>query len=501
MGGPGHVPVPASRRAVRGVLDRHAPAHRVGLAARGPRVQLHPHRRHRALQAHAGVRGLLPDGLGRQRPADRAAGAELLRRALRSDDPLRRRLRASRQAGPEEAGADQPAQLHRALQRARGGGREGLRAAVAHARPERRLDPDLHDDRRLRADHEPARVPAQRGPRRGVHAGRSHVVGRDVPDRGGAGRARGPRLPRRLPPGGLPPERRQHDPRRDHASGAHPGRRRADRAPRGRAVPAPVRHHGDLADLRGRGAGDRQHPRRPGEGFGHRALLHVRRPDRCAVVARAPAPQPHRDRPRRPLPARGARVDRERRRARAVHRAGRQDHVLGPRGHRGGAAGQWRPRRRPRAHPAHGQLLREGRQAPRDRVDPAVVHRQRRTRRRPAQRPGQARRRDQLEARLHAEPPDQLDRGAQRRLAREPAALLRHPVPGLVPARRRPPARLRRPDLRRRGHPPGRPCVTDAAGLRRLAARCGRWLHGRSRRARHVGHLVADPAARHGVGA
>ena len=44
---------------------------------------LHPHRLHRPLPADARLRGLLPDGLGRQRPADRAPGAELLRRALR----------------------------------------------------------------------------------------------------------------------------------------------------------------------------------------------------------------------------------------------------------------------------------------------------------------------------------------------------------------------------------------------------------------------------------
>ena len=55
------------------------------LAAHGPRVQLHPHRHRRPLPAHARQAGLLPDGLGRQRPADRAARAELLRRPLRPE--------------------------------------------------------------------------------------------------------------------------------------------------------------------------------------------------------------------------------------------------------------------------------------------------------------------------------------------------------------------------------------------------------------------------------
>ena len=70
-------------------------------------------------------------------------------------------------------------------------GREGLRAAVAHARPERRLVADVHDDRRRVPQRLAARVPAQRRPRRGLPAGRPDAVGRHVPDRRRAGRARG----------------------------------------------------------------------------------------------------------------------------------------------------------------------------------------------------------------------------------------------------------------------------------------------------------------------
>ena len=62
-----------------GLLDRHAAADGVGLAAHRPRVQLHPHRHDRPLPAHARPAGLLPDGVGRQRPAHRAPGRELLR--------------------------------------------------------------------------------------------------------------------------------------------------------------------------------------------------------------------------------------------------------------------------------------------------------------------------------------------------------------------------------------------------------------------------------------
>ena len=46
--------------------------------------------------------GLLPDGLGRQRPADRAARPELLRRALRPEPAVRRGLRAAVPRRPAE---------------------------------------------------------------------------------------------------------------------------------------------------------------------------------------------------------------------------------------------------------------------------------------------------------------------------------------------------------------------------------------------------------------
>ena len=78
-----------------------------------------------------GLRGLLSDGLGRQRPADRAPRAELLRRALRPDAALRPG------ASTSDAGATGPtsrpvvaAQLHRALRAADGRGREGVRGPL-----------------------------------------------------------------------------------------------------------------------------------------------------------------------------------------------------------------------------------------------------------------------------------------------------------------------------------------------------------------------------------
>ena len=77
----------------RGVLDRHAAADRQRVAAHGLDVRVRADRRHRPVPADAGPRGLLSDGMGRQRPPDRASGAEPLRRALRPVVAVRPRLR------------------------------------------------------------------------------------------------------------------------------------------------------------------------------------------------------------------------------------------------------------------------------------------------------------------------------------------------------------------------------------------------------------------------
>ena len=204
----GHLRVRPHPAARERLLDRHPAADRERQPARRARVLLHPHRPDRPLPADARQVRLLPDGLGRQRPADRAPGAELLRRPLRPVAAVRRGLHAAGEAGPEEADPDQPAELHRALRAAGRAGRGGLRAALAHPRPLGRLEAALHDDRRQVADRQPARVPAQLRPRRGLPPGRADAVGRHVPDRGRPGRARGPRVRRRLPPGRVPQARR-----------------------------------------------------------------------------------------------------------------------------------------------------------------------------------------------------------------------------------------------------------------------------------------------------
>ena len=146
-----------------GLQHRHPAADGLRLPARGSRVRLLPGRHDRPLPAHAREERLLPAGLGRQWPAHRAPGAELLRGALRSLAPLRRRLHAPaggrRQQVLEgrEPAAGLTTQLHRALLRAtHRDRREVLRGRLPHARAVRRLESQLSDYQRSLPGHQPA---------------------------------------------------------------------------------------------------------------------------------------------------------------------------------------------------------------------------------------------------------------------------------------------------------------------------------------------------------
>ena len=102
MAGRRHLPLRPDQDPRAGLLDRHAAADGQRHAARRPRLLLHPHRRDRPLPADARPRGLLPDGLGRQRAADRAPGADYLRRPVRPVAALRPRLHPAGEAGPKK---------------------------------------------------------------------------------------------------------------------------------------------------------------------------------------------------------------------------------------------------------------------------------------------------------------------------------------------------------------------------------------------------------------
>ena len=163
------------------------------VAARRPRLQLHPHRHRRPLPAHAGQGGLLPDGVGRQRPAHRAPGPELLRRPVRPDlpyDPDFRPAGRSRASRPSTISRRNFVELCECLTVGRRG---GLRGPLARPRPVGRLGHDLHHHRGPLAPRRPARLPAQPGPGRGLPGRGTRPVGRRLPHRGRPGRARGPR--------------------------------------------------------------------------------------------------------------------------------------------------------------------------------------------------------------------------------------------------------------------------------------------------------------------
>ena len=93
-----------------------------------------------------------------------------------------------------------------------------------------------------------------------------------------------------------------------------------------------------------------------------------------------------------------------------------------------------------------------------------------------------------------------LGGGPERRLADQPPAGVRDPVPGLVPARRRRHGPARPPDPRRRGDAPGRSAGGHATGLRGVPTRPARRFRRRSRRHGHVGHLVPHAADRGRMG-
>ena len=118
-------------------------------------------------------------------------------------------------------------------------------------------------------------------------------------------------------------------PRRDDPPRAGPGGGGAGGPPERRALPGHVRYDGALPRVRRRGAGAGPPRRRAGQGRGHRDGLHLRRPHRRAVVARAGPAGALGGRPGRPAAPRDAGVAGPRAGRDGVRRAGRQDHLLG----------------------------------------------------------------------------------------------------------------------------------------------------------------------------
>ena len=217
-------------------------------------------------------------------------------------------------------------------------------------------------------------------------------MGRRLPDRGRAGRARGPRAARRLPPHRASAATAATRCHRDDPPRADPRVRRARRPPRRRALPAAVRDRRSHAAVRRRGAGRRPPPRRPRQGHRHRHDLHVRRHHRRHLVARAGPAGPRRHRPRRPAAGRRpARPPPTRPPTATTSEPRRQDAVQRRRASSSCSASPATSSasRSPITHPV--KFYEKGDQPLEIVTTPPVVHPQRRPRRGPARRAPRAR--------------------------------------------------------------------------------------------------------------
>ena len=220
----------------RGLLDRHAAADRQRLAARRPRVLVHPHR----------PRSRGSSGCAARRCSIRWAGTTTACRpsaacrtttacaAIRRCPTIRRSRRRTNAGQAADLGV--ASELHRAVHPPDGRGREGVRASLEVARPVGGLVDDLRDHRPARAARVAARVPAPAAARAGLSGRSADAVGRRLQDRGRAGGARGPRAAGRLSPHPVraSPESSPASRRRDRNDPprADPRLRRARRAPR-----------------------------------------------------------------------------------------------------------------------------------------------------------------------------------------------------------------------------------------------------------------------------
>ena len=492
------------------LLDRHSPADGLGLAAHRPRLLVHAHRPHRALPAHARQAASSTPWAGTTTACPPSAGCRTTTAcAATRPSPTTPDFTPPFEGGDGKSvegrrpDADQPAQLHRAVRAAHRRRRAAVRGALAHARPLGRLDPELPHDRRRGAVHLAARVPPQRRARRGLPGARADPVGRHVPHRRRAGRARGPRAARPLPP-----RRASTAPTaassRSRPAGPSSSRRASpsSRTPttsatsRCSARPSRTPVFGVEVPVR------RAPPRPEGQGHGHRDDLHLRRRHRRRLVARARPAEPRDHRLRRPHHRRGPRGDHHRGRPSRVRRARRQDRVLGQAGRRRAAARLGRPARRPQGDHAPREVLREGRPAARDRLDAPVVHPQRRARRAAARAAARARPRDRLAPRLHAGALRELGRAASRATGSSRASASSACRSPCGTRSTRPATPMFDAADRRDARPAaGRPVVGAGTRLRRGAARRARRLHRRARHHGHLGDLVAHPAARRRLGA
>ena len=474
-----------------------------GSAAPGPRVLLHPHRLHRPLPADAGPRGLLPDGLGRQRPQRRAAGPAATGTRCDPSLPYDPDFRPPEKSARRTADPDQPAQLRRAVRRGRrAAGGDLLRPVVRH-RPVGRLEPHLPHDRARGDAGQPAGVPAAAGPGPGVPVRGARPCGTSTSaPRSPRPSSRTARSPAPTTSSGSegPTAGRPVD--RHHPARAAAGVRRRRRPPRRRALPAAVRPHGHHAAVRRGGADRRPRAGRPREGHRHRHDLHVRRHHRRHVVARAAASASApsstatagcgRSRGARPA---GSPSTPSAAQA-GLRRAGRHARSSRP---RPASSSCWPSRATCRARPGPSPTRSSsGRTAPgRSRSSPPTSGSSATRTRTPCW-PG---------ARSWPGGPDFMRVRYENwvnglhgdwNITRQ--RFFGVPFPVWYPIDDEGTVDWLSPILAPAGGPAGRPDGRRPAGLRRVAAQPARRVRRRPRRDGHVGHVVADPADRHRLG-
>ena len=237
--------------------------------------------------------------------------------------------------------------------------------------------------------------------------------------------------------------------------------------------------------------------RRSGKGQRHRDDLHLRRRHRRDVVARAGAAGAG-DHPagRHAGPGVVGRerlgVDRCRSRAALLRRARPAVGREGAGQDRRAAARDRRSHRRSAPDHARRQVLREGRSAARNHHQPPVVHQDDRLPRRAARAGARA----AVASAVHAGALRELGQRPERRLVRQPPAVLRRAVSRVVSARCGWPRQARSAAAAARRCAADRSVDGRAGRLSAGAARRARRIRRRSGRHGHLGDLVADAADR-----
>ena len=483
----------------RDLLDRHAAADGERVAARRARLLLHPHRPRRPLPADARRRSSTR-WAGTTTACPPSAGCRTTTAcAATRRCPTTRRLHPAGEAGRQGPGARSRRRNFVELC-------ERLTAEDEQAFEElwRRLGLSVDWSLTYPTIAERSRATAQRAFLRNLARGEAYArgadaVGRHLPHRGRPGRARGPRAAGRLPPDRLPPAPTGPVFIETTRPELLPGLRRAGRPPRRRALPAAVRHDGAHAAVRRRGAGARAPPGRARQGLRHRDDLHVRRPHRRHLVARAPAADPRRSsaatagscaEPPAGRAARGATRSWPGKTVKQRAASGSWSCCASP--------ATWTASRRPITHPVKFYEKGDGRwrSSPPGSGTSATAAATPTCATRCSRAAGSS-----SGTRAHAAPLRELGRGPQRRLADQPAAVLRRAVPGLVPrSTTEGEPDYDHADAAAESTLPVDPSSDVPAGLHRGPARQARRLHRRPRRHGHLGDVVADAADRRRLG-